>query len=80
MWWIRTTEGVADGFTDLSPGPTDGVRHMSGSGGIDERASVPGYGTTSHLPRYQEKQQTVTAAWAGWRPCCPVCNIQPIAH
>ena len=44
---------------------------VSGSGGIDERASVPGYGTTSHLPRYQEKQQTVTAAWAGWRPLLP---------
>ena len=36
--------------------------------------------TCGLLPRYQEEQQTVTAAWAGWGPWCPVWNFQPIDH
>ena len=32
------------------------------------------------LPCHQQEQQTVTAAWAEWKPCCPIGNSGPIAH
>ena len=32
------------------------------------------------LACHHQKQQTVTAAWAGWRPCCPIGNSEPIAY
>lgn len=32
------------------------------------------------LPCHQQKQQTVTAAWAGWKPCCPIGNSGPIVY
>ena len=32
------------------------------------------------LPCHQQKQQTVTAAWAGWKPFCLIGNSGPIVH
>ena len=29
---------------------------------------------------HQQEQQTVTAAWAEWKPCCPIGNSGPIAY
>lgn len=48
-----------------SPGPEE---RPATRGNPSERASVPGYGTTSHLSRGQEKEQAVNAAWAEWGP------------
>ena len=33
-----------------------------------------------HSPCHQQKQQTVTTAWAGWKRCCPIGNSGPIVH
>ena len=32
------------------------------------------------LPCHQQEQQTVTAAWAEWKPCCPIGNSGPIVY
>ena len=37
-------------------------------------------GTTGPLSCHQEKQETVTAAWAGCKPCCPIGKSGPIVY
>jgi len=67
---------------EIREGEERTVSEVVAGGPMHQRDGLPGvrWHHEAILPCHQQEQQTVTAAWAGWKRRCPIGNSGPVVH